>query len=280
MRGEPYMRADLDFVTSLANLAAISLENARLFREAIEKQRLEDDLLIAREIQRGLLPLTLPDIPQFGLSAANISSKQVGGDYYDVVALGGSRFMLAIGDVAGKGTPASLLMANLQATIRALVSPDASLGELTGRVNDLLCDNTTSGRFITFFWGILDPGSRTLRYVSAGHNPPYLLHANGKIERLEAGGLILGVLKTAIPYEEGEARFGPGDILLMFTDGVSEAMNKAGEEFGEDRLEKCLRGAAHSPAAEIITRIVDDVKRHSAGAPQSDDITLLALKAD
>jgi sigma-B regulation protein RsbU (phosphoserine phosphatase) len=115
--------------------------------------------------------------------------------------------------------------------------------------------------------------------VSAGHNPPYLLHADGKIERLEAGGLIFGVLKTTIPYEEGEARFGPGDVLLMFTDGVSEAMSKTGEEFGEDRLETCLREAAQSPAQEIVTRIVDAVKLHGAEAPQSDDITLVVLKS-
>jgi sigma-B regulation protein RsbU (phosphoserine phosphatase) len=280
MRGSPYTKADLDFVTSLANLATISLENARLFREAIEKQRLEDELVIAREIQRGLLPLILPDIPHFGLSAVNISSKQVGGDYYDVVPLGGDRYMLAIGDVSGKGTPASLLMANLQATIRALISPDASLAELTGRVNDLLCDNTTSGRFITFFWGILDAARHSLRYVSGGHNPPYVLHAGGRIERLEAGGLILGVLKTTIPYDEGEAHFGPGDVLLMFTDGVSEAMNSKGEEFGEERLEKCLRSAAGDGAEAIVARVVEEVRRHSAEAPQSDDITLLVLKAE
>ncbi len=279
LRGEPYTPSDLEFLTSLANLAMISLENARLFREAIEKQKMEDELLIAKEIQRGLLPKTTPDIPGFDFSATNISSKQVGGDYYDVIAVDDHRFVFAIGDVSGKGTPASLLMANLQATIRALVPLGLPLAELTKRVNDLICENTGSDRFITFFWGMLDTSARTFRYVSAGHNPPYLFRQDGSIVRLDAGGLILGIMKALVPYQEGEVNIQPGETLVLFTDGVSEAMSTQEEEWGEERLEAVVRLHAGSSSREIVDAIVSAIREHSRNAPQSDDITLVVAKA-
>jgi sigma-B regulation protein RsbU (phosphoserine phosphatase) len=279
MSRDDYSSRDLEFLYSLGNLAIISLENARLFKEAIEKQRLEDELLIAREIQKGLLPSRLPEIPNFEIAATNISSKQVGGDYYDVIAVGDSRYMLAIGDVSGKGTPASLLMANLQATIRALVPLGLPMSELTKRVNDLIYESTSSDRFITFFWGVFDSAQRTLTYVNAGHNPPYLLHKDGSIDRLEKGGMILGIMSTMIPYEEETVRLHSGDLLVMFTDGVSEAMNRFSEEYGEPRLEKVLRTSLDMSAQEVLDAIHLDVKSHCGDHPQSDDITLLVLKA-
>jgi phosphoserine phosphatase RsbU/P len=279
IKGLEYKQADLEFLSSLGNLAIISLENARLFQDAIEKQKMEDELLIAKEIQKGLLPETLPAIKSFDLAAINISSKQVGGDYYDCIPLSQNHFVLAIGDVSGKGTPASLLMASLQATIRALVPLGLSLSELTKRVNNLICDNTTSGRFITFFWGILDCESKILKYVNAGHNLPYLLRANGKVDRLDRGGIILGIMKTVLPYQEGEITFGTGDLLVMFTDGVSEAMDSNGDEFGEERLQKLLVEHRNEPVHLVLDRIVDAVKTHSKNTIQSDDITLVITKA-
>jgi len=276
---EPFSPADLEFLSSLGNLAVISLENARLFKEAIEKQKLEDELLIAREIQKGLLPSVLPAIGGFQISAANISSKQVGGDYYDVLTLTEGGYIIAIGDVSGKGTPAALLMANLQATIRALVPFNLALGELTGRVNDLMCENTGGNKFVTFFWGTLDPAAHTLRYVNAGHNYPYLLHADGSFDRLDRGGMILGILKTTTPYEEATAVLSPGDALVLFTDGVSEAMSREQEEYGEERLEGILRATTGRPAQEILDAVHQDVLVHTQGAPQSDDITMMVLKA-
>jgi sigma-B regulation protein RsbU (phosphoserine phosphatase) len=279
MSREDYSARDLEFLYSLGNLAIISLENARLFKEAIEKQRLEDELLIAREIQKGLLPSRLPEIPGFEIAAVNISSKQVGGDYYDAISVGGSRYVLAIGDVSGKGTPASLLMANLQASIRALVPSNLSMSELTKRVNDLMFENTSSDRFVTFFWGLLDAAKRTLNYVNAGHNHPYLVRANGQMERLEKGGMILGIMSTLVPYEEDTIQLEAGDFLVMFTDGVSEAMNKNGEEYGEPRLEAVLKKLRGRAAQEILDAIQLDVKAHTGDFPQSDDITLVILKA-
>jgi sigma-B regulation protein RsbU (phosphoserine phosphatase) len=279
MSREDYSVRDLEFLYSLGNLAIISLENARLFKEAIEKQRLEDELLIAREIQKGLLPSRLPEIPNFEIAATNISSKQVGGDYYDAISLGNSRYVIAIGDVSGKGTPASLLMANIQASIRALVPFDISMSELTKRVNDLMYENTSSDRFVTFFWGLLDAEKKGLTCVNAGHNHPYLVRSDGRMERLEKGGMILGIMSTLIPYEEETVYFNPGDSLVLFTDGVSEAMNKSAEEYGEPRLEDVLQNTRGRSAQEILDTIHQDVKKHTGDFPQSDDITLLVLRA-
>jgi len=275
---EPYLQADLDFLSSLANLAIISLENARLFKEALEKQKLEDELMIAREIQKGLLPNVLAEIPGADIAATNVSSKQVGGDYYDLIVVDSEKYIIAIGDVSGKGTPAALLMANLQATIRALVPLRLPLSELTERVNHLMCPNTGGNKFVTFFWGIIDTGAMSLTYVNAGHNYPYLLHADGSVHRLEKGGMILGVMETAIPYEEEAVHLSAGDILVLFTDGVSEAMSSDQEEYGEERLEAVIRGNVDRDAQEIIDAVHADILRHTKGALQSDDITMMVMR--
>lgn len=278
MNREPFVRADLDFLSALGNLAIISIENARLFKETIEKQKLEDELLIAREIQKGLLPSVIPTIPGIDIAATNISSKQVGGDYYDVISLADGRSIIAIGDVSGKGTPAALLMANLQATIRALVPLNLTLSELTERVNDLMCQNTGGNKFVTFFWGVIDPSKRTLTYVNAGHNYPYLLHADGSVDRLEKGGMILGVMKTFVPYEMAAITFRDNDLLVLFTDGVSEAMSKDAVEYGEERLEALLHANAQETPQAITERIHEDILLYTKGAPQSDDITMMVVK--
>jgi phosphoserine phosphatase RsbU/P len=275
---EPFSDADLEFLSSLVNLASISLENARLFREAIEKQRMEDELLIARDIQKGLLPDVIPQIAGCDIAATNISSKQVGGDYYDVLPVGNGRYIIAIGDVSGKGTPAALLMANLQATIRALAPLDITLSEFTERVNDLMCRNTGGSKFVTFFWGIIDERERTLTYVNAGHNYPIVLRDDGSVLRLDKGGMILGVMPAVAPYEQDTVRFRSGDLLVLFTDGVSEAMSKDSEEYEESRLESLLPAIRHLSAQEIIEAIYQDVLCHTRGAAQSDDITMMVVK--
>jgi sigma-B regulation protein RsbU (phosphoserine phosphatase) len=275
---EPYGPEDLEFLTSLSNLAIISLENARLFADAIERQKLEDELKIAREIQKGLLPTVIPAVPGIEIAATNISSKQVGGDYYDVLNIDDRRWVIAIGDVSGKGTPAALLMANLQATIRALVPLRLGLAELTSRVNNLMCQNTGGTKFVTFFWAVIDAEAMTISYVNAGHNHPYLLRAGGDVERLEKGGMILGVLPTTIPYEQDVAHLEKGDVIVLFTDGVSEAMDARGVDYGEDRLEKLLRANRRLSPADLLDAISDDIRRHAGGAPQSDDITMMVLR--
>lgn len=278
--GGIYSRADLEFLYSLGNLAIISIENAHLFKGALEKQRMEDELKIAREIQRGLLPEKIPSIPEFDIAALTISSKEVGGDYYDIITRQNGEYILAIGDVSGKGTPAALLMANVQAALRALAPHCISISETTGQINDLTCANTRGGsKFITFFWGILDVKTYKFSFSNAGHNPPYLLRKNGSIEALEEGGLILGVFKTITPYAESSVTFLPGDVLVMYTDGVSEAMNQNDDQFSEEKLEAILKESTHLSAKEIINRVQQALESHTRGTPQSDDITLLVLKA-
>lgn len=279
LRGGTYSESDLEFIFSLANLAFVSLENSRLFDDAIEKKKLESELLIAREIQQGLLPRELPAVKGFEVAAVNISSKQVGGDYYDVIPMEDGRTMLVIADVSGKGTPASLLMANVQATVHALVPFNLSLSLATARINDLIYRNTGSDKFITFFWGTVDPSTRTFRYVNAGHNPPIVIRTDGSVERLSDGGLILGVMRTMIPYEEGSIILEKGDCIVLYTDGVSEAMDINGNDYTEERLEEFVRTHHENSAEHMLAAIRNEIERHTLGAPQSDDITMVVLKA-
>ena len=276
--GGEYSESDREFLYSVGSLAMISLENVRLFIEELEKRRMEDELSIAREIQRGLLPSILPVIPGYEIVAVNVSSKQVGGDTYDVIQLSPTRYVIAIGDVSGKGTPAALLMSNVQATLRALVSLDIPLAELTARMNNLIFNSTSTDRFITFFWGILDTESQTFTTVNAGHNPPYLISGDGAISRLEKGGLILGVMPTSVAYEEECTAINNEDLLVLFTDGVSEAMNTEGKEFGEERIERVLHKYHTESVENILFHLQTSIRDYILGAPQSDDITLVLLK--
>jgi sigma-B regulation protein RsbU (phosphoserine phosphatase) len=276
--GGSYSKGDLEFLYSLGNLAIISIENARLFQETLEKQRLEDELKIAREIQQGLLPQKLPQIPGYDLAAVNVSSKQVGGDYYDVLPRSETEYVIAIGDVSGKGTPAALLMANVQAAMRALAPLHDNLPETTARINDITFENTRGDKFITFFWGIVDTKSRKFRFVNAGHNLPFLIRKDGSVMRLSEGGLILGIMKTVQPYKEGLVQLEPGDTLFLFTDGVSEAMNASGEDFTEERLEGLVRSLSDRTARDMIQEVRAALEEFCKGAQQSDDITMLVLK--
>lgn len=279
LRGGPYTASDLEYIYSLANLAFVSLENVRLFTDAVERKRLENELLIAREIQQRLLPREVPAVPSFDIAASNISSKQVGGDYYDIVPAPEGEFLLVIADVSGKGTPASLLMANLQATVHALVPFALELPAATARINDLIYRNTGTDKFITFFWGALAPATRRFRYVNAGHNHPFLLRADGTVERLSDGGIILGIMPSLVPYAQGTVELRSGDTMVLFTDGVSEAMNAEGNDYTEERLERFLRSVSGKSASETHAAVVAEIQAYSAGAPQSDDITLMVVKA-
>jgi len=272
-----YTNADIEFIFSVGSLAIISLENRRLFLEALEKQKLEEELDLAREIQRNLLPQKIPDYKSFDISAVNISSKQVGGDYYDIIELDKDDCVVAIADVSGKGVPASLLMANMQAFLQVICRQNTPLDEATGLINDLISSNTSDGRFITFFWGILNDITKTFNYVNAGHNPPLLIR-KGTITKLEIGGMILGVMKTMIPYKSESIQLQTGDVLVMFTDGISEAMNRRGEEFSDERLEKLSLAVVNENADSILKKIQCEVQNFTDGANQSDDITLVIVK--
>jgi sigma-B regulation protein RsbU (phosphoserine phosphatase) len=285
MNKQPFTLEERNFLEALGSTAMTALENARLFQEELEKKRLEDELNLARTIQKGLLPQELPHIQGFDVAGMSVSSKQIGGDYYDVFPINATpdgqtdEWILVIADVSGKGTPAALLMANTQAALRALALVDIPLPEMVSRINNLLFANTSSDKFVTFFCGKLNTREKTFTFCNAGHNPPLLLRSNGDLELLSDGGLILGIMETLVPYEEKTITLNTGDVLVCFTDGVSEALNEQHEEFTDERLETSLRAYANASTQEIITRITADVQVHAGAAPQSDDITMLILKS-
>ncbi|MFO7447138.1 MAG: GAF domain-containing SpoIIE family protein phosphatase [Ignavibacteriaceae bacterium] len=279
---QDYSDADIEFIYSVGSLAIISLENRRLFKEALEKQKMEEELEIARDIQRNLLPHSIPQFSNFDIAAVNLSSKQVGGDYYDIITLDENTFCVTIADVSGKGVPAALLMANLQAFLKTTCKQGMKLDEATGLINDLISENTMDGKFITFFWGVVHNENKTITYVNAGHNPPLLIR-NGKIIKLEKGGIILGVMKTFVPYVSEQIQLEKDDVIVLFTDGISEAKNIADEEFSDEKLETLalslsIREDSAKPAGELLGSIQREVQAFAAGTIQSDDITLVILK--
>ncbi|MCB9249036.1 MAG: SpoIIE family protein phosphatase [Ignavibacteriales bacterium] len=272
-----YSQSDLEYLSSVANLAIISIENSRLFKQAVEKQIIEKDLEIARSIQKNLLPRKLPTSEKYEISAINRTAKMVGGDFYDVVQLTKTKTLIAIADVSGKGIQASLLMANLQAFLKSIYKQNYKLEEASNFLNDLVSENTTNGSFITFFWGVYDSESNEFSYVNMGHNPPLLVNEKG-ITKLKKGGMILGVMKTIIPYAGETVKLQKDDLILLFTDGITEAMNKDNDEYSDERLEKLVTENYKSDSKIILENILDDVTKHTAGSVQSDDITCLVLK--
>ena len=274
---QPYTDSDIEFIYSVGSLAIISLENKRLFLEELVKQKMEEELEIAREIQQNLLPQTLPRFSNFDMAAVNMSSKQVGGDYYDVITLDDDRFCVAIADVSGKGAPASLLMANIQAFLQVICRLDLNIVDSTALINDLIFANTSDGRFITFFWAVVNNEERKLTYVNAGHNPPLLIR-DGKITKLKKGGIIFGVVESTIPYISETLSLQKDDVIVLFTDGISEAMNKREEEYSDERLEETAIRLASGTVNEILEGIKKEVYEFANGAPQSDDITMVVMK--
>jgi len=277
--GEPYTESDFDFLQSLGNLALLSIQKTLLLEERIEKERLEEELSIAKSIQQGLFPHPLPLHPALDVAAQNVPSQQMGGDYFDILETPEKNLLFAIADVTGKGTPAALLMANLQAMLHVLLPVDISLDEATGRINDMIHQNTPSNKFVTFFWGLFNPETSQFRYVNAGHNPP-LLFREGKEEsrELKEGGLILGAMPTTTPYRSNTITLESGDLLVCYTDGVTEAVSPHGiEEYGEERLSECIRARRSQSSKKIMQAIIDDV-RDFTGDRQYDDITLIVVK--
>lgn len=272
-----YNASDIEFIYSVASLAIISLENKRLFSEALEKQRLEEELELAKDIQKNLLPGELPEFKRFDIAAMSLSSKQVGGDYYDVIKNGENKYYVTIADVSGKGVPASLLMANLQAFLKSICKQNLEIEKATADINDLVTENTTDGKFITFFWCRLDDETAALKYVNAGHNPPILIR-DGQISYLDKGGIIFGVMKTMIPYLSDEIQLKKDDVIVLFTDGVTEAKNEHDDEYSDQKLEELVKINVTKSSAEILNIIKESIVQFANGTPQSDDITIIVIK--
>jgi phosphoserine phosphatase RsbU/P len=276
--GGVYSHEETDYLSTLANITITALENARLVKETIEKEQLERELNLARTIQKNLLPKDIPQPHGYRIAAIHESSQLVGGDYYDVIPISDHEYVLAIGDVSGKGIPASLLMANVQAALRTIVPLRLPMPETTARLNALTFANTGAEKFITFFWGILDTRERTFTYINAGHNPPYLPSNRGTIRELGEGGLILGILDDVPPYDMERVAMRRGDVIFMYTDGVNEAMSKQQEVFGDDRLMALLMKHASLEPRKLIESVKREIVTHTRGARQSDDITMLVVQ--
>jgi serine phosphatase RsbU (regulator of sigma subunit) len=266
---------DLRVLTALANVAAAKIENVRLLEESLEKRRMEEDMRMAAEIQTGLLPGDAPLIQGWDLAGSNRPCRTVGGDYYDFVVERG-RLLLALGDVSGKGTGAALLMTVLRASVRGHWTEEV-LSDAVARINRTVCQNVPPGKYMTFFLARLDPEAGRVRYVNAGHNPPLLVRADGRIETLVEGGMVLGIFDS-VPYADGEAELRGGDTLLVFSDGVTETFDAAGGEFGEQRLAQVAVRGRGLEAAALQDEILLELDRFAPGIKASDDRTLIVLK--
>jgi sigma-B regulation protein RsbU (phosphoserine phosphatase) len=274
---QAYQADEIEFLATLCNLAMISIENARLFEEALEKERIEEELNIARDIQQRLLPRDCPHTERIEVKGMNIPTRQVGGDYFDCIQIDRHHLAITIADVSGKGVPASLLMSSLHAGLHNLVAPNGDIAAMVGRLNNFIQANTGYDKFITFFYGEFDFDRASFSYVNAGHNLPYLFRKDGTVKRLDTGGLLLGMMPN-MPYQSEVIPLQEGDVLFLFTDGVTEAKSAEDEDFEESRLEQVLRPALDLSMQELITRVVEAVRTHSAGMPQFDDLTMMAVR--
>jgi sigma-B regulation protein RsbU (phosphoserine phosphatase) len=275
-----YTAAEVSLLQTLANQTSVAITSTFLYRDSLEKTILEEELAVARRIQQQFLPHGLPQTSGFTMAGLNAPSKFVGGDYYDTVDIGGGSYLIAIADVAGKGVPAALLASMVQAAIRTQAPDRKPVGELMARLNRLVYEATPADRFATCVLAEVTANGSALCFSNAGHNYPILRSGNGSCRFLHEGGIPLGI-QPGIPYPEGKASLQSGDTLVMYTDGITDARNRLGEDFGEERLIALVeRLPDRLTADEVVRTIADEVARFSDGADQMDDITLVALKTD
>jgi len=267
----------LDILTTLASVASIRVENASLVDERINRERMERELELATEIQQRFQPSGPPTVEGYEFQGISFACYEIGGDYYDFIERHDGKMLIALGDVSGKGTAAALLMSSLHAAIHGQVAAKTSLDRTVLSINEYLVENTPANRFVTLFIAELDPATSELRFINAGHNPPLVARANGDVEQLESGGLPLGLMPFA-EYEAGTARLDPGDVLVVYSDGVSEANNLAEEEFGMERLCEVIRANVARSAAGIRDKVESALSTFTGTAPANDDITLVIVK--
>jgi serine phosphatase RsbU (regulator of sigma subunit)/pSer/pThr/pTyr-binding forkhead associated (FHA) protein len=273
----PFSQEDLELLTVMANVAAISVEHARLAAVEQSEKLMELELTQASEIQQSLLPARPPVHPGYDLAGLNLPCRTVGGDYYDFLPYEDGRLGLVVGDVSGKGLPAALLMSSLQARVQMLVetAPDPATAVTT--LNRNLAEHCPIGKFITFFYALLDPASGTLRYSNAGHNYPLVLRADGRVEPLDNSGLVMGIF-PGVKYESSETTLDHGEMLALFSDGVTEACNADGQELGESGLGEFLLARKSEPCSEIVKALADHVRTWCGNSLLADDFTIMLVR--
>ena len=277
IRSNSFTPADLRLLSNLANVAAVKIENNRLFEESLAVRALQRDLELAAQIQRNLMPRACPPTPGFDIAGTNLPCRTVGGDTYDFLPREGGHLWVTVGDVSGKGLPAAMIMSHFQAMLRGLAEADRPLSQIAGRLNDNLSRALSANQFISFFLAELEPVTGTLLYVNAGHNPPLKLTVSGELEHLKGSGPVLGVV-PGVSYPSHETMLAPGETLLLYSDGATESLNTAGEEFGEDRLVSCFRTVAALDSEAGLCRLEESILGFCGEAPRYDDITLLLIR--
>jgi sigma-B regulation protein RsbU (phosphoserine phosphatase) len=274
---EMFTPDDQRLLSIIAMQSAQVIENARLYEEEKRLQQMEEDLKTARNIQISLLPKENPSLPDIDIVGFSLPAREVGGDYYDFITIDQDRLGIVIADVSGKGMPAALLMANLQATLRGQALTNHAPSECVAKSNSLLCRSVEKGKFVTLFYGILNTKEKSFTYTNAGHCYPLIFNPKGEFKKLEKGGLILGMLDN-YPYQEEKIILEQGELILLFTDGITEAVNTKDEQFEEERLIKVVQENFHRDAKEISQQIVNHVTVFQEDVPQSDDLTLVVVK--
>lgn len=268
---------DQRLLSIIGTQSAQIIENARLLEEERKLEIMKEDMRVAKETQINLLPKEFPKIPGYQIYAKTIPAKDVGGDYYDLIPIDDKHFAFCLGDVTGKGMPAAMLMSNLQATLRSHTVPGSICKNIISKTNNLLFNCTESTKFATLFYGILDIDTNEITFSNAGHDKPFLISKDGNIVELDTGGLLLGALPNST-YEEECIQLKKDELLIIFSDGISEAMNEHEEEYGEDRLKNVISKHLSDPPDVIIDNILSEVKKYTGDTPQSDDMTLMILK--
>ncbi len=274
-----FSEEDQRLLAIIAGQSAQVVENSRLYEEEKEYFRMQDEVKVASQIQMGLLPKTPPQISGYDIAGKSIPAQLVGGDYFDFIRIDDDRLAVCLGDVTGKGMPAALLMANLQATIRGHTLMDLSPKECAFRANNLLVQSTDLGKFATLFYGILNSVEHTICFSNAGHDYPCLLSQTREPSRLATGGIPLGFVADSV-YVEEVVPFNPGSCLIIYSDGITEAMNTQDEEFGEHRICELVLDYKDDSAAQLLERILDAATDFSSGAPMRDDMTLVVVKRE
>ncbi|MDQ3711893.1 MAG: SpoIIE family protein phosphatase [Acidobacteriota bacterium] len=267
----------LNILTTLASVAAIRVENATLLEERFEKERIQNELELATEIQQRFQPSAPPIMDGYEFQGISFSCYEIGGDYYDFIPQNDGKMLIALGDVSGKGTAAALLMSSLHAAIHAQVSAKTSLLQTIKSVNEYLAENTPTNRFVTLFIAELDPQTGTLNYINAGHNPPLIGHVDGTVKQLESGGFPLGIIPLA-EFEVGQTQLQSGEALVIYSDGVSEANNLKGDEFGMERLTQVVSKNLKASASGLRDKVESALSAFTQTAPANDDITLVIVK--
>jgi phosphoserine phosphatase RsbU/P len=272
-----FKEEDLKVLTTIASVASIKIEHERLLDERLEKRRMEEELKVASEIQMRLQPVSPPKLEGWDMTAVSFPCREIGGDYYDYIPRRDGKMALAVGDVSGKGTGAALLMSSVHAAVRAQTQARTSISEIMGEINSYIYENSPSSKYLTLFYSVLDPLTGELTYSNGGHNTPLLMKASGEIIRLDKGGLPVGLL-PGISYDEDRVQFHPGDVLVIYSDGITESVNLEDEEFEESRLIEVVRNNLHRSASGIRDRIDEALSRFVGTAAAVDDMTVMLIK--